>query len=230
MSTELVGNCPRCGADKITFSLTQENVIKDVYGWQYWYETFCICRNCNRSSIFVLSMKDPSTYVRKNGLLNTIGTVNNFMNIEGIVSLKDRISTEPPEHLPTDISAVFQEGCTCLSVNCFNAAGTMFRLAIDMATNGLLPKEDIPGLSTKIRRDLGLRLPWLFDNGKLPSGLKDLSTCIKDDGNDGAHRGSLQKEDAEDLLDFTFELLERLFTEPERLKIASDRREARRKT
>jgi len=46
--------------------------------------------------------------------------------------------------------------------------------------------------------------------------------------NDGAHAGSLTKVDAEDLLDFTTSLLERLFTEPERLKLAEARRAARR--
>ena len=59
------------------------------------------------------------------------------------------------------------------------------------------------------RRDLGLRLPWLFGKGLLPEALKELSTCIKEDGNDGAHAGTLQKTDAEDLLDFTTALLQR---------------------
>lgn len=44
------------------------------------------------------------------------------------------------------------------------------------------------------------------------------------------HDGSLEKEDAEDLLDFTFALLERMYTEPERLRIAKERRESRRAT
>jgi hypothetical protein len=39
----------------------------------------------------------------------------------------------------------------------------------------------------------------------------------------------LNKADAEDLLDFTVALLERLYTEPERLKLAKARREERRK-
>ena len=80
----------------------------------------------------------------------------------------------------------------------------------------------------KTRRDLGLRIPWLFENGFLPEALKDLSTCIKEDGNDGAHAGNLSVTDAADLLDFTAALLERVYTEPERLRIAKDRRDARR--
>lgn len=73
-------------------------------------------------------------------------------------------------------------------------------------------------------------MKWIFENEILPSDLEDLSRGIKDDGNDAAHDGSLNKDDAEDLLDFTYILLERVYTEPERVKIAAQRRVARRQT
>jgi hypothetical protein len=68
----------------------------------------------------------------------------------------------------------------------------------------------------------------LFENRLLAVELKDLSACIKEDGNDGAHAGTLKKPDADDLLDFTIALLERMYTEPERLRLARERRESRR--
>jgi hypothetical protein len=58
--------------------------------------------------------------------------------------------------------------------------------------------------------------------------LRELSTCIKDDGNDGAHAGTLKRSDADDLLDFIVAMLERMYTEPERLRLAKERKEARR--
>jgi len=73
-----------------------------------------------------------------------------------------------------------------------------------------------------------LRLPWLFNNGKLLADLHKLSTVIKEDGNDGAHQGTLTKEEAYDLLDFTTALLERVFTEPEKIKLAEERQQQRR--
>lgn len=115
-----------------------------------------------------------------------------------------------------------------MAVGCYNAAGTMFRLCVDITSRSKLPEGDADGLNTRVRRDLGLRLPWLFDNRYLPEDLRDLSTCIKEDGNDGAHRGTLTKEDALDLLDFTEALLKRVYTEPERLRLAKERRDARR--
>lgn len=226
---ELVTDCPRCGAKRITFDLISQTHVSTKYDWQRWYEAFCICRHCRRSTVFVLAEEgiDEAKYIRKNGLAQIAGVVNDLVRIENYISLKDRAAIAPPDHLPQEIHAVFSEGSTCLAVGCFNAAGTMFRLCVDLATKSLLPEAD-EGLNSKTRKNLGLRLPWLLDHHLLPEALRELSSCIKDDGNDGAHEGSLKKEDAEDLLDFMTALLERLYTEPERLRIAKERREQRR--
>ena len=106
----------------------------------------------------------------------------------------------------------------------------MFRLCVDLVTKSKLPDQDADGLNARTRRNLGLRLPWMFDHRYLPEDLRELSSAIKDDGNDGAHKGSLTKVDAEDLLDFTVALLERMYTEPERLRLATLRRQERRTT
>jgi hypothetical protein len=105
----------------------------------------------------------------------------------------------------------------------------MFRLCVDLATQPLLPSEDAEGgPNKKTRRDLGLRLPWLFQNNKLRADLHELSTVIKDDANDGAHKGTLTENEAKDLLDFTTALLERLYTEPKKIGLAKERRQQRR--
>lgn len=152
--------------------------------------------------------------------------INKLMDVETFINIGDVNSVEPPEHIPKDIEAIFIEGAKCKAIGCNNAAGTMFRLCVDLATAALLPANSEEP-SYKIRRDLGLRLPWLFANNRLPQDLHDLSTCIKDDGNDAAHRGNLSEAETEDLLDFTTVLLERLYTEPERIKIAQARRDSR---
>jgi len=228
--SELVANCPRCGSKRITFDLTEENLIGVQYDWQYWYEVFCICRHCRRSTIFVLSQNTSSNkdVVHEKGVVQLGNAVNRYMNVESYISLKDAEAVPPPEFLPKNIEAVFNEGAKCLAIGCVNAAATMFRLCVDLASKDQLPEADIEGLNAKIRRNLGLRLPWLFDHGLLPETLRELSTCIKEDGNDGAHAGTLSQHDAEDLLDFTVALLERIYTEPERLRIAQERRKLRR--
>lgn len=185
------------------------------------YEAFGICRGCSRGTTFVIYGGPDRAEEIKGQALNQHYTVHGYIN------LKDQASVAPPEYVPPNIANVFREGATCLAVECWNAAGTMFRLCVDLATQPMLPKEDVSGLNAKTRRDLGLRLPWLFANGKLPANLHDLSTVIKDDGNDGAHRGTLTKVDAEDLLDFTTRLLEQIFTVPKQVELAKERRQQR---
>lgn len=227
---ELVANCPRCGSHRITFDVTAAKTYRVLYSWQHWYEAFGICRHCGRTTVFVLSESVNGDYkhVHEVGLLKVQGALNRYVDVESYISRKDMTAAEPPEFLPKQIDSVFREGATCLAVGCYNAAGTMFRLCVDLSTKSLLPTDDVPGLNAKVRRDLGLRIPWLFENGLLPGGLKELSSCVREDGNDGAHAGNLSKAEAGDLLDFAHVLLERLFTEPERLRLAKERRDSRR--
>src|SRR6266853_1447204 len=211
---ELVSNCPRCGAQEITFDAKAATLRNIAHDWQHIYEVFCVCRKCHRSTIFILEQQiyEEREIFKQQGPLVFKTALNNHVSVKGYISLKDKAGVEPPEHLPEEIAAVFNEGAKCAAIECHNAAGTMFRLCVDLTTQPLLPKEDVEGLNAKVRRDLGLRLPWLFKNGRLPGGLADLAGCIKEDGNDGAHKGTLEKEDVDDLLDFTRVLLERIYT------------------
>jgi Domain of unknown function (DUF4145) len=154
--------------------------------------------------------------------------LNPHFDVDSFISLKDTAAARTPEHVGPPVSTAFHEGAVSVAVGNWNAAATMFRLAIDLATKSLLPPEDVEGLNNKTRRDLGLRLPWLFDHDLLSNDLRDLSSCVHQDGNDGAHAGTLTKEDAQDLLDFATALLERVITEPTRLRLAKERREKRR--
>ena len=232
----LVASCPRCGSQHITFDVGAELVVAQQHGWQNVYEVFCVCRGCHRSTTFIVSLRDYNSrdvFYKPNGVVKYADALNKLFNVERFVSLRDQITRKPPEHLPDEITSGFMEGAACLAIGCNNAGATMFRLCVDLATRPMLPDPTDatrPHPNGKTRRDLGLRLQWLFDNGFLSPALRDLAKCIREDANDGAHVGSLTTADAEDVADFTTELLERLFTEPKRLELAERRRAERRKT
>lgn len=227
---EVTHDCPRCNANQVTFDCFSNLLVRTEYSWQSFFEVFSVCRRCQRSTVLVLALTD----INKQGAVLTDDfwrldiSLNRFFDVRGYVSLKDRDASPPPENLPADVAAAFTEGATCVAVGCHNAAAAMFRLALDLATTPLLPDAAEADPSRRVRRDLGLRLQWLFENGRLPGDLRELSDCVREDGNDGAHRGDVEKEDAEDLRDFSFELLGRLYSEPGRLLAAKARREARR--
>lgn len=228
--SELVVNCPRCGARKITAIILAAYFTEIRHDWLTCHDAFSVCKNCHQTTVFLLELTDynyKDIHV-KTGIAKIPDSVNNYFKVAGYRSLKDNVSVRAPEHVPANIVTAFDEGAVCLSVNCFNAAGTMFRLCVDHATNALLPPTDVDGLNKQIRRSLGLRVQWLLATNRLPKDLQELSKCIKEDGNDGAHAGTLTKPDVEDLLDFTVLLLERLYTEPMRLQLAQDRRNKRR--
>ena len=210
----LVNDCSRCGVRRITFDLRGES----NFGYRRW-EAFCVCRSCGQATIFKL---------RGEGKPSDFETIHDHMNIGGRVTVADHNVRPSPDNLSDAIAAAFNEGAKCLTIGCHNAAATMFRLAVDIATEDLLPSDKAEPPDERTRRILGPRLEWLFENKKLPEVLKDLASVVKDDGNDGAHRGTVDKETAEDLVDFTERLLTLMYTEPARIEAAKKRSAERR--
>jgi hypothetical protein len=180
--------------------------------------------------VFLLSARETGVTIRFRSvpLSKQPGGVSSLVTIRACLTPKDLKPLEVPAHVPDEVAAILLEGNRCCAAECFNAAATMFRLCVDLATRMRLPEEDVDGLNAAIRRSLGLRLNWLFEGNRLPSRLRDLASCIKDDGNDGAHAGRLSKEEAEDLRDFTITLLEEIYTGPQKVRNAQNRRDARR--
>ena len=56
--SELVADCPRCRAHRMTFDLVSEHFIFMRYGWQRHFEAFCICRECSRPRFFSYSRRE----------------------------------------------------------------------------------------------------------------------------------------------------------------------------
>jgi hypothetical protein len=134
--SQLVANCPRCGSIKMTFDLKSSCRVAIEYDWKRYYEAFCVCRHCDKSTVFRLSTTGipENNYIDQAvGISRVDGSANAYLRVEGFISMKDTVKAEPPAHLPKNIADVFREGATCLSVECFNAAGTMFRLCVDLA-------------------------------------------------------------------------------------------------
>ncbi len=216
----------------ITMDVYASILREKKYDWKTYLEIFVVCRRCHRSSIQLVSQIDSDRRVtseleKRNGALSHNRSLNDIVSYERTITLKDQSIIICPEHIPENILGVLDEANRCLAASCYNAAASMFRLSIDLSTKALLP-DDINEPAAKIRKNLGLRLIWLFNNSLLPSDLKPLAECIQQDGNDGAHDGTLSKADACDLQDFCFELFRRLYTEPEKLRIAMTRRQFRR--
>lgn len=230
----LVADCPRCGSKKIQFIVIGASKSAELRNTRHrindgdYYEVQCACLECRKSTLFKVmqsagkgNLEDYDWRVAQFGLKDAA-------TILGQITPADVAIESPPEFLPPDIEQAYNEGSKCLSIGCFNASATMYRLCLDFATKSMLPPEGEEP-NNRIRRSLGLRVEWLLNNGKLPEALRDLAECVKDDGNDGAHEGILDEKSALDLRDFSYILLERIYTEVERIAEAKRRREQRHK-
>ncbi len=246
----IIANCPRCGNKKMTFDINgssgdlsprhhfksweefQQNCSPDEEG--NMYESFAICRHCKRTVVFVIAENydwEKQVVIKSDPPMNIKGSLNNHFIILGFVRFRDNAAYPMPEFISENIANAFKEGIACLSIECWNSASAMFRLCLDLTTKDMiqeLPENSKEGLTDHHRKFLKPRLDWLFENEKIPKDLKKIAGYIKDDGNYGTHDGTLTKDDAEDLFDFTSILLERTYTEPEKIKYIENRR-ARRK-
>jgi hypothetical protein len=180
---ELTANCPRCNSQRITFKVRDLIFTGIRHNWQKWYEAFCICQKCLRSTVFVLYDQNGSKakILRKNGLISPHANLNEALYIQGVVSSKDNPVLSIPEHMPEKIKAVFNEGELCMATGCYSAASKIFRLCIELAIRDKLP-------SSRIKRDVA---------------------CGKQ--TDGSIPKTLQQEDAESLYRFTIILLKSIY-------------------
>ena len=222
-------NCPRCGDKNTTFGVKGNNLIKNNNAGRHWYELFAVCRSCREATIFIIFNSKGIT----NELVGFLSdareiSLNRHYEIERFISLRDNIIHRPPNHIPDPIKAVFEEGAACFSIECWNATGAMFRTCLDLASKDKIQGVNEKDITKHQRENMAARIEWLFDKKKLPDNLKELADCIRQDGNDGAHDGTLGKDEADDLLDFTIQILEHFYTQPAKAE-ESRRRRAERK-
>ncbi|WP_156359841.1 DUF4145 domain-containing protein [Sphingomonas sp. Leaf10] len=232
MTATFFADCPRCNTVKATFDASS---AVEIPGRPDSFSTFGACRNCRRASIFNLFNK----YNSKSPMDKAF--TNNSLNDGFGISLSKPVFSGVaacPEYVPEDIERVFREAGTCFSVGAFDASGAMSRKVLDASTRTLVnvepqsvDKDHADYISWKQFKDLRLRLDWLFERNKLPNSLKELASCVHQDGNDAAHSlETIGRESALDLQDFTISILETLYTVPGRVAANIQRREQRRAT
>src|SRR6476660_6368300 len=126
--TVLVYDCPRCDSAKMTFDVLRTIPTVLRYDWQRWYEAFSVCRNCDRSTVFVISQLkyDDRAILDKHPPTAVEGSLNQYFKVEGYICLKDMGAQQPPDHVPDEIANAFHESAVSLRTECWNAAGTMF--------------------------------------------------------------------------------------------------------
>ena len=138
----VVADCPRCRAKNMTLDVRASVVVKIEHGWLPSAEAFCVCRNCEHATIYILRVSHSefasSSAGRRPEEYN--GSLNPYIDApDRYVSMRDMAMQSAPDHVPQDVTNAFNQGATCLVAECWGAAAEMFRKSVDLATKPLLP-------------------------------------------------------------------------------------------
>ncbi len=167
-----------------------------------------LCNKCERASVYE---GQPNPRLNEN------------VNVEQNRYICETPIQYPPislvlsEDIPERTRDVFLEAATCRGYGLNEAAGAMFRKAIDVGTKQFY--ESDPRLSGKQPAiALRSRIKALGEMNILDDEVVELADIAALDGNDAAHdMDPYTQDEAEALEDLTFDLLDRLFTRPAKI-------------
>ncbi len=202
MAVTLVRHCPHCKAPSVAM-----RPIGVIATGQNKSTTVFSCNRCNEV-LCVRAINPP------NGMQwvmsNATGDFDQTARTSG-VSVIDaypaKETLDAPDHVSDAVRRPFVQGLDNAERGNSDAAASMFRKAIDVATRELDP--------STTGKPLAKRIDLLADNGKLTSDLKEWAHLIRLDGNQGAHDDEeLSRDEIEQLKEFTRLFLIYTFTLP----------------
>jgi hypothetical protein len=127
------------------------------------------------------------------------------------------VHLEEPEHLPEKVARPFQQAVSNISAENWDAAGTMARKALDVATRDLArARTSDEAEGDKIAKLwLRKRINALHEAGLLTRELSDLASILKDGGDEAAHDDDPYEEpEARKLISYAQAFLTYVYTVP----------------
>jgi hypothetical protein len=134
-----------------------------------------------------------------------------------IAHFPTEVHIEEPEHLPEKVARPFQQAISNLSSQNWDAAGTMARKTLDVATRDIARgRISDQNLSESIAKEwLKKRIKRLSDVALLTRELADLASVIKDGGDEAAHDDDPYEEvEARKLINYAQAFLTYIYTVP----------------
>ncbi|MEN8694593.1 MAG: hypothetical protein ABF334_07280 [Akkermansiaceae bacterium] len=86
---------------------------------------FSGCRNCDHTTVIILKLIDANHRDSQRSTTGIGDAVHRYFTVGGYRTLKGTNRVTAPDDVPADIVAAFDEGATCMAVNCFHGGGTM---------------------------------------------------------------------------------------------------------
>ncbi len=222
--TLFVGDCRRCGAQKMSFDVYGVSTVdaaepvrygNAVYS-QRTIELACSCRECNRTSIFVFQAEKSNKHdlppLRFEANENPLDF--EYKLVGGIPAGSTRAT---PADTPKPADQFFEQAASAMAHGLHDAAGAMCRKCLESVTRSATLLEAIPETERDAFKALWLkaRITKLKELHVIPPALADLVDVIKDEGDGAVHDdAAYDKDSAEAVMGFTETFLEQMFTIP----------------
>lgn len=193
-------DCPYCGTNKVAFNVRFEFQVTSTQHEKYVLGT---CGACRAGVIFKLHMRHHSA---NSVLVDAIGDQNALgMNIIG--QWPSSLERAAPADVPPTVLRYFDQAIANIRSQNFDAAGVMFRKALEVAT-----REKAPNPSDK---SLIKRIDALATAGLITTDMKMWAHQIRLGGNEAAHDDEpFEEVDAERLRKFSEAFLTYAYTLP----------------
>ncbi|WP_213604147.1 DUF4145 domain-containing protein [Pseudoxanthomonas japonensis] len=206
MSVTSIETCPHCCAENMTFTYLAAYIISS--------REFSAAFSCGGCGLLIGKVMEG----RREILGQVSGRITDY---PGDLHVKQTYPSTQKPRAPADIPAnaqrVFLQAQDSAARGHFDAAGSMYRKAIEIGTRAL--DESLAG------KKLQNRIDALHAAGRLTPDLKDWAHLIRMDGNDSAHDDEpLSKSEISQLATFTELFLTYTFTLPAR--VAARKQEA----
>lgn len=202
MAVTLVRDCPHCGTEKVAM----RPIGQAANGVNQTTAAFS-CNRCNE--VMCISFMHPQNgagWVTGISTGDFDATARNYASTV-VREYPVRESLDAPDSISDAVRRAYLQGLDNSRRANADAAASMFRKAIDVATRELDP--------STAGKPLARRIDLLSESGKLTSDLKEWAHLIRLDGNHGAHDDEeLSPAEINQLQEFTRLFLTYTFTLP----------------
>lgn len=193
-------DCPHCGTCKVAFNVSFEFQVTHSQSEKYVLGT---CNACREGVIFHLRLQQQSAQAILKDLIGD----QHALKIEIARQWPEAIATSIPADVPESVVRYFKQAADSMRARNYDAAGVMFRKALEVATREKASKASSKSLIS--------RIDALATAGLITADMKGWAHQIRLGGNDAAHDDDpFDQVDAERLFKFTEAFLTYAYTLP----------------
>lgn len=225
MALTLVHDCPHCYTEHAGFTLCGSKSIHSetyanritgafvTYQKTRWVLLFT-CNACNNP----ISVKTISDLKQHNDAMKQDGDIQKLAGFSEIEIFPKTQQVDAPQNLPEHIAEAFLEAEDSLRRGKFNSAVAMDRRALELMTKDKAPDQ---------KGTLAKRIEWLESQHELTPALSQWANELRTMGNEAVHGvDGLTDAEAEATHELSRFILTYIYTLPEQVRLAKEKRDA----